>query len=348
MALPAFRDSLTVVQTGSTTWTFDKPDLVEEDDVMLVTFAYEGPASSVTGGTIPSGWALVTTPPEIGWPHTSLIYVKVAGASEPADYTWTLTTSEQGVKGFYVYSGVDTTDPIEDAVAVVAPSDPTPPHQYATDTVTTGGRDRLLCAHFAIVTNPPMTWTASGMTERGDLLAGAEVTSSAWFDVAAGPAGTYSKTGSAANDGAAQGVEATRIALRPAPFVDTAPSNTVAPVASGNPTVGETLACTTGSWTADPTPSFTYQWQRDTGGGFANIVGATSSSRLLDVADEGADIRCVVTADNDVDPNGTASSNTLGPVEPEPAAPDCFLMTEGGLVATAGRLMTAGGLFPPP
>lgn len=87
--------------------------------------------------------------------------------------------------------------------------------------------------------------------------------------------------------------------------VDTiaAPSNSVAPVASGTGTVGQTLSCTTGTWTGSP--AFAYQWKRDG----ANIGGATSSTYLLDALDAGTTVTCTVTGTN---PGGTASATSNG------------------------------------
>lgn len=96
--------------------------------------------------------------------------------------------------------------------------------------------------------------------------------------------------------------------LRSVP-VGSAPVNTVAPVVSGTARVGSTLSCSTGSWDNTPT-SYTYQWLRDGD----PISGATSATYQLQVADEGADISCAVTASNST---GSASqvSNEVGPVE---------------------------------
>lgn len=97
------------------------------------------------------------------------------------------------------------------------------------------------------------------------------------------------------------------------------PANTVAPVASGTATVGQTLSTTTGTWTGS-SPSFTYQWQRDNfnGGVYADIPGATASSYVLVDADDGCKVRCRVTGTN-LGGQATASSNALGPVvEPAP------------------------------
>jgi hypothetical protein len=81
------------------------------------------------------------------------------------------------------------------------------------------------------------------------------------------------------------------------------PVNTVAPVVSGAARVGQTLSTTNGTWTGAPAPTFTYQWQRVT----TNISGATSSTYVLQSADIGSTIRCVVTATN---PSGAVSANS--------------------------------------
>jgi hypothetical protein len=82
-----------------------------------------------------------------------------------------------------------------------------------------------------------------------------------------------------------------------------APVNTVAPVASGTGTVGETLSVTDGTWTGNPTPTYAYQWRRNG----SNIGGATSSTYLLVLADNGADVDCLVTATNS---QGSASADS--------------------------------------
>lgn len=88
-----------------------------------------------------------------------------------------------------------------------------------------------------------------------------------------------------------------------------APVNTVAPVASGTPEVGQTLSCTTGTWTGTPAPTYTYQWQYNDGT-WNNIAGATSSTWVVDISglvDVGDSIRCVVTGTNG---SGSASANS--------------------------------------
>jgi hypothetical protein len=73
----------------------------------------------------------------------------------------------------------------------------------------------------------------------------------------------------------------------------TAPVNTSAPKVTGTPTPGHTLACSQGTWSNSPT-SFSYQWKRN---GTA-ISGATHSTYVVQIADEGSVLSCTVVASN--------------------------------------------------
>ncbi len=85
------------------------------------------------------------------------------------------------------------------------------------------------------------------------------------------------------------------------------PVNTVAPVASGSPMlIGSNISCTTGTWTGDPTITYTYQWKR----AGVNIVGATSSTYTLVAADLGPNLTCDVTGTNGIG-SSTATSNAI-------------------------------------
>ncbi len=115
------------------------------------------------------------------------------------------------------------------------------------------------------------------------------------------------------------------------------PVNTVAPVVSGTETVGQTLTCTTGTWTGLPVITYTYQWQNDGGTGtWANISGATSSTYGLQASDAGDDIRCIVTAlvgpalDPDAFGSVSATSNVTGAISGSAAdnTPNAFDFTD--------------------
>lgn len=88
------------------------------------------------------------------------------------------------------------------------------------------------------------------------------------------------------------------------------PVNTVAPAITtdGSPATGETVNCSTGTWTGDTTIAYAYQWRRNG----ASISGATSNTYVLALADEGQSITCLVTATNSVG-SASATSNTINP-----------------------------------
>lgn len=98
------------------------------------------------------------------------------------------------------------------------------------------------------------------------------------------------------------------------PPPETMPSNTGSPVASGTPSVGQTLSCANGSWTGIPTPTYAYRWLRD---GSA-IAGASGSTYVVQSADQGHGLACEVTATNSAG-HATATSNTL--TVPPPPTP---------------------------
>ncbi|NTG07145.1 hypothetical protein [Rhizobium rhizogenes] len=83
----------------------------------------------------------------------------------------------------------------------------------------------------------------------------------------------------------------------------TAPANTALPTISGTARVGQVLTASPGTWSGNPAPTFTYQWQRGT----TNISGATSATYTAVTADAGQTLRVVVTATNS---QGNASANS--------------------------------------
>ena len=68
-----------------------------------------------------------------------------------------------------------------------------------------------------------------------------------------------------------------------------APANTAPPVVSGSAQVGQTLTGTTGTWTYQTTPTYSFQWQRcDVNGNTCSaIVGATATTYVVQAADSG-------------------------------------------------------------
>lgn len=112
----------------------------------------------------------------------------------------------------------------------------------------------------------------------------------------------------------------------PDPF---APTFTSPPVIAGFPYVGETLSCSTGSVSAYPAPTFSYQWTNNG----SDIIGETASTYVPVGGDVGDDIGCDVEADNGV---GSPATDSADPVEVVAA------FTLGGSPATTGDV---GGVY---
>lgn len=93
-----------------------------------------------------------------------------------------------------------------------------------------------------------------------------------------------------------------------------APVNTVAPVVSGSTNYGSVLSCTTGTWTGNPTPTYTYQWKK----AGVNISGETASTYTTVLGDVAASVTCDVTATNS---QGSASQISNGITVTAPSVP---------------------------
>ncbi len=133
------------------------------------------------------------------------------------------------------------------------------------------------------------------------------------------------------------------------PVVSGAPVSTVVPTLSGTPARGSTLSVNPGTWS--PAASYyAYQWQRNTGSGFAIIAGQSAASYVLAPADRAATVRVSVTA---INAYGQASQSTsaVGPVLSSPpvntTAPSVSGQAVRGqtLSATAGNWTGAGNTY---
>ncbi len=99
-----------------------------------------------------------------------------------------------------------------------------------------------------------------------------------------------------------------------AALVPRAPVNTAAPVASGTPAAGQTVSCSSGSWTGSPAPSYAYAWLRDG----VPIPAATASAYVVQAADVGNGLTCKVTAANRSGSTAAVSNTLIVPVPPPP------------------------------
>ncbi len=100
-----------------------------------------------------------------------------------------------------------------------------------------------------------------------------------------------------------------------------APAALAPPVVSGSPVVGQSLACSTGTWDGDPV-GFAYRWNRDG----APIAGATGATYAVVTADVGHQLSCTVTATNDAGSTSATSAPVTVPVPATPPPPPTQLL----------------------
>lgn len=85
------------------------------------------------------------------------------------------------------------------------------------------------------------------------------------------------------------------------------PVNTGQPTVSGAPEPGNTLSCSTGTWTGVPAPTLTYRWLRDG----AIISGAQAKTYLVTTADQGHTLVGQVIGTNSTDAISATSTNSI-------------------------------------
>jgi hypothetical protein len=100
-------------------------------------------------------------------------------------------------------------------------------------------------------------------------------------------------------------------------------ANTSPPTVSGSPVQGQVLSSAPGTWIGTPPPTtFTYQWQRCTGGVCTAIpTGSTGATYTLTAADVGFTIDVVVTGSNNLGTDHATSAQTAVVTSPPPPPP---------------------------
>jgi hypothetical protein len=207
--------------------TINRPAGTSAGQVMLASIVISDDDPAFTA---PAGWTLVRQD-TIKDMLRQAIYVKAAGASEPASYTWTVPSARRIAGGITTFDGIDVTHPV-DAVAGSTNGAST---SVSAPGITTTVPNTILVQLAAVVSGgtfaPPggMTegWEAAapGSSTRKNTV-GAVASESYALQPAAGSTG--SRTASVSTAGRSIGV---LLALRPIPAPDTTPPNTT--IASG-------------------------------------------------------------------------------------------------------------------
>ena len=147
--------------------TINKPVGTVAGDVMVAAISTTPSTISITP---PMGWSLLQSQRQNA--NTSSVaaaYYRVAGASEPASYTWTLSNGHAGaVGGILSYSGVDNALPIDVSAKAATPRSLS--HTAPSVTTSLAGAMLITIHEYSsarVWTPPP------GMTERVDMASGA-------------------------------------------------------------------------------------------------------------------------------------------------------------------------------
>ena len=156
--------------TTTTTLTIAKPTGTAQNNVLIASIAFRpqsGETSNNVTVTPPAGWTQLDYYDSGSSYNALAIYYRVAGASEPASYAWGFAcngscTFQAAAGGILTFSGVDTTNPIDQHAGTATYSTYNP----KTPAVTTTVANTMLVTTHAIGNND--SWASpppSGMTQ---------------------------------------------------------------------------------------------------------------------------------------------------------------------------------------
>ena len=94
---------------GSSSLTLNVPNGTQSGDVMVAHVAVRSAGNTITA---PSGWTQVVRQ-DTSSSLSTVAYEKVAGSSEPSNYTWSFGTSGEASGAIGSYIGVNTTNPVD-------------------------------------------------------------------------------------------------------------------------------------------------------------------------------------------------------------------------------------------
>ena len=164
----------------------------------------------------------------------------------------------------------------------------------------------------ATLTSTQGTWTGIGNAYSQQWQRSSD--GNTWTNIAGATGASYTLLVADEGDQVRLNVTATNpdgtvsVATQPTNTVQSAaPVNTTAPTLTGTAQRGSVLTASTGAWNGLGN-SYAYQWQRSSDGTtWTSITGATGASHTLTVADEGSEVRMLLTATN-ADGSATATS----------------------------------------
>ncbi|GAA1276161.1 hypothetical protein GCM10009589_33160 [Arthrobacter pascens] len=193
-------------ETATTTVSLPAPVGRAAGDVLVASFTADKNPTT----TVPAGWTAITNGLNIGSGARVFAYYRVAGSSDPATYTWTLSTAVKWGGGISAYTGVNTTTPLDSTVAT-AVNATFSATSITVGSVTTASTNALLIGGLGFDSSTPGTTAPTGWTERFETSGGQVAEQADRTQPAAGATGTATWTFSSS-----KAVAAWRTALKPA------------------------------------------------------------------------------------------------------------------------------------
>ena len=217
--------------------TIAKPTGTVQNDVMIASIAVRPSTVTITP---PSGWTAVRRMDNANATANSLaVYQKVAGASEPANYTWTISAHSGAAGGIQAFAGVDTSAPVdvEDGWNFDASYWPS---LYTPEVTTTVANTMLVTSHAVANADTWQNPPPSGMTQGFQVIGGVETIQGSYVLQPAAGATWYKQATSAGPDAPDVG-NAHILALRPANTCATVPDATYVAATALSGTGGVTV-----------------------------------------------------------------------------------------------------------
>jgi acid phosphatase len=156
----------TVVNSSPTSLlTIGMPNGTTQGDVLVACLALNGGGVAANG--VPIGWSTIATVTGVSNPRI-FGYVRVAGASEPGSYTWTLSSAVKNGAGIARYVGVDPTQPLDGTPTTAAAASGT---SATLPGVTTSTPNTMLvgCVGINSSSNGATITSPAGMTQAWDI-----------------------------------------------------------------------------------------------------------------------------------------------------------------------------------
>jgi hypothetical protein len=190
-----YRSTATAVSGSTTSLVINKPAGTVQGDVLVATIGvYDATISTPSGWTLAPGCPVDTI--VSGTTHRRLyVFHKVAGASEPASYSFAISVATQVSGGIAAYSGMDPAAYMNASNTGKAEADGT--------TVSTGSITPTVdnCTVVSVFTADvynnvgPATWSVPGATERFDVSDPTTFMTTALVDESQTTAAAVSRTG---------------------------------------------------------------------------------------------------------------------------------------------------------